>query len=81
MTVGLSNTVQLRLLENYSVMLELLESLLCCLGSALLFFPPFSFLFLEFCFLSACNKDVLLKLRVSSLTESGLLKDRILFSI
>ena len=26
-TVGLSNTVQLRLLGNYSVMLELLESL------------------------------------------------------
>ena len=29
-TVGLSNTVQLRLLGNYSVMLELLESLSCC---------------------------------------------------
>ena len=31
-TVGLSNTVQLRLLGNCSVMLELLESLLCCLA-------------------------------------------------
>ena len=31
LTVGLSNTVQLRLLGKYSVILELLESLLCCL--------------------------------------------------
>ena len=31
-TVGLSSTVQLRLLGNYSAMLELLESLLCCLA-------------------------------------------------
>ena len=30
-TVGLSNTVQLRLLRKYSGILELLESLLCCL--------------------------------------------------
>ena len=32
LSVGLSNTVQLRLLGYYSVMLELLESLLCCLA-------------------------------------------------
>ena len=31
-TIGLSNTVQLRLLGNYVVMLELLESLLSCLA-------------------------------------------------
>ena len=36
-TVGLSNTVQLRLLGNYSVMLELLESLLCCLARYFVF--------------------------------------------
>ena len=41
-TVGLSNTVQLRLLGNCSMMLELLESLLCCLARhffVLLSFP------------------------------------------
>ena len=41
-TVGLSNTVQLRSLGNYSVMLELLECLLCCLAR------PFFFLLLSF---------------------------------
>ena len=41
-TVGLSNTVQLRWLENYSVMLELLESLLCCLARHLFFLILFS---------------------------------------
>ena len=76
-TVGLSNTAQLRLLENYSVMLELLESILCWLARHffLVRFPYFSLLFLEFCFISGCNKDVLFNLRVSSLTEPGLLKD------
>ena len=68
-TVGLSNTVQLRLLGNCSGMLELLESLLCCLARHF-----FSFLLLLFCFLSGCNKDVLFNLRVSSLTESELYK-------
>ena len=42
-TVGLSNTVQLRLLENYSVMLELLESLLCCLARRFFFLLLFFF--------------------------------------
>ena len=72
-TVGLSNTVQMRLLGNYSVMLELLESLLCCLArylflllSSFFFFllsssfsSFFSLLLLEFCFISGCNKDVI----------------------
>ena len=47
-------------------------------SSALLFLlysPPFSFLLLELCCLSGCNKCVLFNLRVSSLTESGLHKD------
>ena len=75
-TFGLSNTVQLRLLDNYAVMLELLESLLCCLARYffLLLFPHFSLL-LSSSFLSGCNKDVLFNLRVSSLTEPGLYKD------
>ena len=37
-TVGLSNAVQLRWLGKYSVMLELLESLLCCLTRHSFFF-------------------------------------------
>ena len=47
-TIGFSNTVQLRLLGNYSVMLVLLESLLCCLARHffLLFFLLFPSLFL-----------------------------------
>ena len=36
-TIGLSNTVQLRLLGHSPVMLELLESLLCCLARHFLF--------------------------------------------
>ena len=42
-TIGLSNTVQLRLLGSYVVILELLESLLCCLARHffLLIFPSF----------------------------------------
>ena len=44
-TVGLSNTVQLPLLANYSVMLELLESLLCCLARHFFFFLLFIFSF------------------------------------
>ena len=46
-------------------MLELLESLLCCLTPHFFFlvFPPF--------FPSGCNKAVLFNLRVSSLTEPG----------
>ena len=75
-TVGLSNTVQVRLLGNYSVMLVPLESLLCCLARhffLLLLSPPFSLLLSSF--LSRCNKDVLFNLRVSSLTEPGLYKD------
>ena len=40
-TVGLSNTVQLRLLGNYSVILKLVESLLCCLDSGAFRNPPF----------------------------------------
>ena len=58
-------------------MLELLEYILCCLALhiVLLLFPIFYLLFLEFCFLYGCNKDVLFNLRVSSLTEPGLLKD------
>ena len=85
-TVGLSNKVHLRLLGNYSVMLEPLESLLCCLARHFfllifpfispLLFPPFSLL-LSSSFLSGCNKDVLFNLRVSSLTETGLYKDAI----
>ena len=44
--VGLSNTVQLRLLGNYSVVFELLESLLCCITWHFFFLlPPSSFLF------------------------------------
>ena len=61
-TVGLSNTVQLRLLGKYSVMLELLESLLCCPTRHSFFFlvlllscSPSSFLLLSF---FGCNKDV-----------------------
>ena len=42
-TVGLSNTVQLRLLGNFSVMLELLESLLCCLTRHFFFLLIFFF--------------------------------------
>ena len=76
-TVGLSNTVQLRLLGNYSVMLELLESLLCCLTR------PFFFLLLSSSFFllsfSGRNKDVLFNLRVSSLTEPGLYKHASVF--
>ena len=81
-TVGLSNTVQLRLLGKYLVMLELLESLLCCLTRHSFFFLVLlllscslsSFLLLSF---SECNKDVLtlFNLRVSSLTEPGLYQD------
>ena len=72
-SVGSSNTVQLRLLllGHYPGVLEFLESLLCCLVwdiSLLLFF----LLFLSF--LSRCNKDVFFNLRVSSLTESDLCK-------
>ena len=44
-TVGLSNSVQLRLLGNYSVMLELLESLLCDLARHFLLSSPFSSFF------------------------------------
>ena len=65
-TVGLSNTVQLRLLGNYSGMLELLESLLGCLVRHF-----FSLLFL-FPLLFQSSEDVLFNLRVSSLTESDL---------
>ena len=77
-TVGLSNTVQLRLLGNYSVMFELLESISCCLARHffLLLFPPFSLLFLGLYFLSGCNKGGLFNLRVSSLTEPGLYNER-----
>ena len=64
-TVGLSNTVQLRLLLSYSVMLELLESLLCCLTWHFFFSSSF---------LPGCNKDVLFNLRVSSRTDPGLYK-------
>ena len=71
-TVGLSNTVQLRLLGNYSVMLELLESLLCC--PARHFLLSSSSFFFSSCVFSGCNKDVLFNLRVSSLTEPGLNK-------
>ena len=43
-TVGLSNTVQLRLLGNYSGILKILEPILCCLvRHFLLFFFPSSF--------------------------------------
>ena len=50
-TVGLSNTVQMRLLGNYSVMLELLESLLCCLARYFfLLLSSFFFFFLLFFF-------------------------------
>ena len=42
-TVGLSNTVQLWLLGNYPVMLELLESLLCCLARHFFFLVVFFF--------------------------------------
>ena len=77
-TVGLSDSVQLRLLGNYSVMLELLESLLCYLARHFLLcssFSSFFFLFLELCFLfSGFKKDVSFNVRVSSLTESGLYK-------
>ena len=45
-TVGLSNTVQMRLLGNYSVMLELLESLLCCLARYLFLLLSSFFFFL-----------------------------------
>ena len=43
-------------------------------SSALLIFPPFFLLHLEFCFLSGCNKDVLFNLRLLNLTELGLYK-------
>ena len=43
-TVGLSNGMQLRSLRNYSVMLELLKSLLCC-PRTLLFSSPSLVLF------------------------------------
>ena len=66
--VGLSNTVQLRSLENHPDMLELLESLLCCPVVRNVFF-----------FLSRCNKDVSFNLRVSSLAESGICKDASVF--
>ena len=76
-TVGLSNTVQLRLLGNYSVMLELLESILCCLTRPFFFLLLFSsFFLLSF---SGRNKDVLFNLRVSSLTEPGLYKHASVF--
>ena len=65
-TVGLSNTVQLRLFGNYSVMLELLESLLCCLTWHFFFLlPPSSFLFFfSSSGFSGCNKHVIQPPRV-----------------
>ena len=54
-------------------MLELLESLLCCLARHFFFFF-FPLLFSSF--LSGCNNDVLFNLRVSSLTEPVLYKER-----
>ena len=75
-TVGLSNTVQLRLLGKYSVMLELLESLLCCLTRYSLFFLVFPSYVLLLSF-SEGNKYVftLFNLRVLSLTEPGLYQE------
>ena len=54
-------------------MLELLESLLCCLARHFFFFF-FPLVFSSF--LSGCNNDVLFHLRVSSLTEPVLYKER-----
>ena len=54
-------------------MLELLESILCCLQVRHFFFSFFSSL-------SRCNIDVLFNLRASSLTESGSCKDASGFS-
>ena len=42
-TVGSSNTAQMRLLGNYPGMLERLEFLLCCPWSTLIFFLIFTF--------------------------------------
>ena len=63
--VGLSNIIAV-VLGNYPGMLELLESLLCCLVR-----HHSSF----FCFLSRCNINVLFNHRGSSFTESDLCKE------
>ena len=73
-TIGLSNTVQLRGKLFSDVGSPRVSFVLP--SSALLssFFPPVSLL-ISSSFLSRCNKDVLFNLRVSSLTETGLYKD------
>ena len=72
-TIGLSNTVQLRGKLFSDVGTPRVSFVLP--SSALLssFFPPVSLLISSF--LSRCNKDVLFNLRVSSLTERGLYQD------
>ena len=72
-TVGLSNPVQLRLLGNYSVMLELLESLLCCLTWHFFFLlPPCFFLLLSFPDVTktCCSTSVCQALRNQAYTKT-----------